>query len=49
MSSIGLYLISLNSLYGSIIIVTLVEVSVAILIEIYRQRRIDNETQGNGC
>lgn len=48
MSLIGLYLISINSLYGSIIIVTLVEVSVAILIEIYRQRRNENEAQGKG-
>lgn len=48
MSFIGLYLISINSLYGSIIIVTLVEVSVAVLVEIYRQRRNDNEAQGNG-
>ena len=47
MSLIGLYLISINSLYGSIIIVTLVEVSVAVLVEIYRQRRNDNEAQGN--
>lgn len=48
MSLIGLYLISISSLYGSIIIVTLVEVSVAILVEIYRQRRNENEAQGNG-
>lgn len=48
MSLVGLYLISINSLYGSIIIVTLVEVSVAVLVEIYRQRRNDNEVQGNG-
>lgn len=38
MGLIGLYLISINSLYGSIIIVTLVEVSVAVLVEIYRQK-----------
>lgn len=48
MSLIGLYLISINSLYGSIIIVTLIEVSVAILVEKYRQRRNENEAQGNG-
>lgn len=48
MSLIGLYLISINLVYGSIIIVTLVEVSVAILVEIYRQRRNENEAQGNG-
>lgn len=48
MGIIGLYLILINSLYGSIIIATLVEVSVAVLVEIYRQRRNDNEAQGNG-
>lgn len=48
MSLIGLYLISINSLYGSIIIVTLMEISVMILYEIYQQRRKKNEAQGNG-
>lgn len=43
----GLLLISVGSLYGSIIIVTLTEVSVMILIEIHRQRRKNNEVQGN--
>ncbi len=48
MSLIGLYLILINSLYGSLIIVTLIEVSVAVLVEIFRQRRNKNEAQGNG-
>lgn len=42
-SMIGLLLITVAPLYGSIIIVTLVEISVMILVEIYRQRRKDNE------
>lgn len=48
MGIIGLYLILINSLYGSIMIATLVEVSVAVLVEIIRKRRNDNEAQGSG-
>lgn len=44
----GLFLISVNSFYGSIMIVTLTEVSVMIIIEILRQRREKHEVQGNG-
>ena len=39
----GLFLISVCPFYGSIIIVTLTEVSVMILIEIFRQRRKKDE------
>lgn len=46
MGLIGLVLVSVRSIYGSILIVTLVEVSVLILIEIYRQGRKNNEAQG---
>lgn len=47
-SLIGLFLVSIGSLYGSIIIVTLIEVSVMILFEIHQQRRKHSEAQRNG-
>lgn len=46
MGLIGLVLVSFKSIYGSILIITLVEVAVLIIIEIYRQRRKNNEAQG---
>ncbi len=45
---VGLFGVSIGSLYGSIIIVTLIEISVMILFEIHQQRRKRNEVQGNG-
>lgn len=46
MGLIGLVLVSFKSIYGSILIITLVEVAVLIIIEIYRQGRKNNEGQG---
>lgn len=46
-SIIGLLLTSIGSLYGSIIIVTLIEVSVMVLFEIHQQRRKCDEGQRN--
>lgn len=43
LSLLGLYLISYELLYGSIIIITLMEISVLILIEILKQRRHNDE------
>lgn len=45
---LGLYLSYFGYLYGSIIIVTLIEISGSILFEIYMQRRRNDENKGNG-
>ena len=47
LSLLGLYLISYKLLYGSIIIITLIEISVMILIEILKQRRHNDENSEN--
>lgn len=44
----GLYLSYFGYLYGSIIIVTLIEISGSVLVEIYMQRRRNDENTGNG-
>ena len=44
----GLCLSYFGFLYGSIIIVTLIEISGSILVEIYMQRRHNDENTGNG-
>lgn len=46
LSLLGLLMISFNSLYGSIIIISLIEISVLILIEILMQRRHNDENSG---
>lgn len=46
-SLVGLFLVTIGSLYGSMIIITLIEVSVMILLEIHQQRREHNEAQRN--
>lgn len=48
LSLLGLYLTFFGYLYGSIIIVTLIEISGAVLVEIYMQRRHSNENTGDG-
>lgn len=48
LSLLGLYLSYFGYLYGSIIIVTLIEISGSILFEIYMQRRHNDENTGNG-
>lgn len=48
LSLLGLYLTFFGFLYGSIIIVTLIEISASVLVEIYMQRRHNNENKGNG-
>lgn len=48
LSVLGLYLSYFGYLYGSIIIVTLIEISGSILVEIYMQRRRSDENTGNG-
>ncbi len=44
---VGLFGVSIGSLYGSMIIVTLIEVSVMILFETHQQRRKQDEDQRN--
>lgn len=44
----GLYLSYFGFLYGSIIVVTLIEISGSILVEIFIQRRHNDENSGNG-
>ena len=48
LSLLGLYLSYFSYLYGSIIIVTLIEISGSVLVEIYMQRRHNDENTGNG-
>lgn len=48
LSLLGLYLSYFGFLYGSIIIVTLIETSGSVLVEIYMQRRHNDENTGNG-
>lgn len=48
LSVFGLYLTYFGFLYGSIIIVTLIEISGSVLFEIYMQRRRNDENKGNG-
>lgn len=48
LSLLGLYLSYFGYLYGSIIIVTLIIISGSVLVEIYLQRRRNNENTGNG-
>lgn len=48
LSLLGLYLSYFGYLYGSIIIVTLIEISGSVLVEIYLQRRHNDENTGNG-
>lgn len=48
LSILALYLTFFGFLYGSIIIVTLVEISGSVLVEIFIQRRYNNEDKGNG-
>ncbi len=48
LSLLGLYLSYFGYLYGSIIIVTLIEISGSILVEIYMQRRRNDENKGSG-
>lgn len=48
LSLLGLYLTFFGFLYGSIIIVTLIEISGSVLFEIYMQRRHNDENKGNG-
>lgn len=48
LSLVGLYLTFFDFLYGSIITVTLIEISASVLVEIYMQRRHNDENTGNG-
>ncbi len=48
LSLLGLYLSYFGYLYGSIIIVTLIEISGSVLVEIYMQRRHNDENTGKG-
>lgn len=47
LSLLGLYLTFLRPLYGLIIIVTLIEISGSVLVEIYMQRRHNDENTGD--